>query len=53
MLFVGVGTCLQVLLAGNEYFVFWSNFTSRSTQYCEVEKISLMAHTRKMFFSLH
>jgi hypothetical protein len=28
LVFAGVATCLQVLLAGNEYFVFWNSFMS-------------------------
>jgi hypothetical protein len=34
--FAEVGTCLQVLLAGSKYFVFWNSFMSHPTQYCEV-----------------
>jgi hypothetical protein len=35
-MFAGIGSCLQVSLAGNEYFVFWNGFMSHPTQYCEV-----------------
>jgi hypothetical protein len=35
LVFAGVGTCLQVLLAGSEYFVIWNSFMSHPTQYCE------------------
>jgi hypothetical protein len=35
-MFAGVGTCLQVSLAGNNHFIFWDSFVSRPTQYCEV-----------------
>jgi hypothetical protein len=35
LLFTGVGICLQVSLAGNEYFVFQNRFTSCPTQYCQ------------------
>jgi uncharacterized membrane protein len=36
LVFAGVGTCLQVSSAGNEYFVFWNSFTLCPIQYCEV-----------------